>query len=170
MAKNMQWIGLLWVALISMLPFVELRFGIPVGIFSGRVALPFGMEFQGFGLPLIPVFLVAITANIFAGLIVFLLLNKAIHHFTRFKLVKKTYDFLVKRVQRKSKKYVEKFGGLGLALFIAMPLPGTGAWTGALAAFVFGMSFKKFAIANTIGVIIAGIIVSALSSGVFSLI
>jgi uncharacterized membrane protein len=153
-----------------MFPFTELRFGIPLGIFDGKVALPLGLELQGFGLPLLPVFLVAVLANIFAGLLVFFLLDRAVRLFLRFKFVEKIYDFLVLRVQRKSKKYVEMYGGLGLALFIAVPLPGTGAWTGALAAYVFGMDFKKFAAANAIGVTAAGIIVSAAFAGLFSII
>ncbi|MFH1234957.1 MAG: small multi-drug export protein [Candidatus Diapherotrites archaeon] len=162
--------GLFWVALVSMFPFTELRFGIPLGIFDGKVALPFGFELQGFGLPLLPVFLVAVLANIFIGIMVFFLLDKTVHLFLRLKFVEKIYNFFVKRVQRKSKKYVEMYGGLGLALFIAIPLPGTGAWTGALAAYVFGMDFRKFAVANAAGVIISGIIISAAFSGLFSII
>ena len=60
------------------------------------------------------------------------------------------------------KKSVEKYGEWAVALFIAIPLPGSGSYSGAIAAYVIGLSHKKFAIANLIGVIIAGILVTAI--------
>ncbi len=57
-------------------------------------------------------------------------------------------------------KYVDKYGTIGLALFIGVPLPGSGVWTGALAAFLLGFKRKEFSIANIVGVLIAGVIVT----------
>ncbi|KYK26259.1 hypothetical protein AYK26_05625 [Euryarchaeota archaeon SM23-78] len=63
-------------------------------------------------------------------------------------------------MQKKSKKYVEKYGELGLAIFIGIPLPGSGVWSGALAANIFGLKFRKYLVASIIGVLIAGIMVT----------
>ncbi|MEA3499505.1 MAG: small multi-drug export protein, partial [Candidatus Marinimicrobia bacterium] len=62
--------------------------------------------------------------------------------------------------RRKVESKVEKYGEFGLALFIGIPLPGSGVYTGALAAFILGLDFKKFFIATVIGVFIAGILVT----------
>jgi len=70
------------------------------------------------------------------------------------------------------KPYVDKYGEWGIALFIGIPLPGSGSYSGALAAYVLGLSYKKFIIANLLGVLIAGIavlIVSLTGSSLFSI-
>ena len=81
----------------------------------------------------------------------------------KFKWFEKIYKKIITRPQRRIKKYVDKYGELGVGLFIAIPLPGSGVYTGALGAYALGLKFKKFIIADLIGVIIAGIIVTILS-------
>ncbi|GAH86941.1 unnamed protein product, partial [marine sediment metagenome] len=64
---------------------------------------------------------------------------------------------------RKIEPYVRKYGTFGVSLFIGLPLPGSGSYTGALGAYLLGLGYKKFVIANIIGVVIAGIIVTILT-------
>ena len=82
----------------------------------------------------------------------------------------KFFTFLFERTRRKHSKKFEKWGALALITFVAIPLPITGGWSGALAAFVFGIPFKKALPLIFSGVIIAGVIVTGLtglSLGVF---
>lgn len=162
--------NLLLVALLTLIPFLELRLSIPIGIYSKSVDLPFGYSIQGFGLPLFPVFFVALFTNILLGPVIYFLLNKTVNFFLQFDWINRIYAVLVGRVQKKSRRYVERFGEIGLALFIAVPLPGSGTYSGALAAHFFGLNYKKFVIANTIGVTIAALVVSLASIGLFSFI
>ena len=81
---------------------------------------------------------------------------------TRFRPIAKVYDIYVQRTQRSIKGYVERYGELGVAVFIGIPLPGSGVYSGALGAYLIGLKFKKFILASVIGVLIAGIIVTAL--------
>lgn len=155
------------VALISMLPVFELRLGIPLGILREKINLGFGLEWQGLGLPWPIVFATAVIANILAGLIVFAALHKLLGVFLAVGFIKNFYNKIVRSTQKKAKPYVDKYGTIGLALFIAIPLPGTGAWAGALAAFLFGFPARKFFVANALGVFAAGAIVTALTLGVF---
>ena len=74
--------------------------------------------------------------------------------------------FLFKKA-RKHKDSIEKYGYLGLTLFVGVPLPGTGAWTGTLAASILDMDFKRSILAVMLGVILAGIIMGLASAGVF---
>jgi uncharacterized membrane protein len=73
------------------------------------------------------------------------------------------------KIDKKASKYVDKYGLLGLALFVGVPLPGTGAYSGALAAHLLGMEKKKAMIAVAIGITIAGILVSLASLGILNL-
>jgi uncharacterized membrane protein len=67
----------------------------------------------------------------------------------------------VKRAQDKVQKEVAKYGTIGLSVFIGIPLPGTGVYTGAVGAYMLGFGYKRFMIANVLGVLMAGIIVTA---------
>jgi len=162
--------NLLWVAFLTLVPFLELRLSIPIGIYQNTVHLPFGLSIQGFGLPLLPVFAVALVTNILLGPVIYFLLDKCVHFFLRFAWIERIYNALVRRAQRRSKKYVERFGEIGLALFIAVPLPGSGTYSGALVAHFFGLGYRKFVLANAIGVTIAAVVVSLAAVGIFSFI
>ncbi len=137
---------LLVIAVLTLLPFLELRASIPYGILLGY--------------PWWIVFVVCVIFNIILAPLTYFFWNKLIHLVRWIKPIDKLYHKTIERVQKKARKYVEKYGELGLAIFIGIPLPGSGVWSGALAANIFGLRFKKYMVASIIGVIIAGIIVT----------
>ncbi len=147
---------------LTLLPLVELRLSIPVGILIGTMHLPFGISISGMGFNPILVFILVVSINILLG---FLLFNLLII-FDK-KLIKSRFNgkYLkaLDRGQRRIKKYVDKYGTIGLALFIGIPLPGSGVYTGALGGFALGMNKKDFYKATIFGVLIAGIIVTILT-------
>ena len=142
--------NLLTVAALTLLPALELRASIPWGILAA-------------GEPWLMVLIVAVLANIALGPIIYFCLDKFVNIVTKVKFIEDIYRFLVKRTQKRAEQAIEKYGFLGITLFVAVPLPGSGSWTGALAAYLMGLGYKRFVLANTIGVIIAGILVTALT-------
>ena len=132
--------------LVTFIPGLELRASIPYGI-------------TVLGIPWIKVVIITFITNILLGPIVYILLNNFVHIVIKINFFNKIYEKFVIRTQHKIENKVEKYGELGLALFIGVPLPGSGVYTGALAAFILGLNFKKFLIATVIGVFIAGILV-----------
>jgi uncharacterized membrane protein len=151
-----------WLFLLTLLPVFELRLTIPLGILSGSIQLPFLGAITGYGLPVPLVFAVCVIANALVSPIVFLALQHLLRFFLLSRKISSLYGRIVVRAQRKAKPYIEKYGFWGIAVFVGIPLPGTGAWTGTLACFLFGMSFKKTVAANTVGVLIAAVIVTAI--------
>lgn len=163
---------ILLLVLVTLIPGFELRASIPLGLIANGVNLPFGLFSHGFGLSWPLVFAVCVITNILLGIVVFFLLHHVVRFVTRFKSVNRLYQALVLRTQKRTKKYVDRWGLLGIALFISVPLPGSGSYTGALAGYLLGMSYKKFIIANAIGVTIAGILVTLITltgKGLFAL-
>ena len=132
------------------MPFLELRASIPYGILNTD-------------LNWMIVFIICVLANIILAPIVYFFIDKVVHLFFFIKPFHKFYNYYVAKTQKKIHKYVEKYGEIGVALFIAVPLPGSGVYSGALAAYIVGMSYKDFIKAAIIGVLIAGIIVTAIS-------
>ena len=136
---------------ISMVPIIELRGAIPIGVANGlsvRTAL-----------------FAAIIGNLIPVPIIILFVRK-VFAFIRTKSEK--LDHLVCRFEEKAKKQsgmVEKSEWFGLVLLVAIPIPGTGAWTGALVAAMLDMRMKRAFPAIMIGVIIAGIVVSYITYG-----
>ena len=140
-------IEVLQLVFLTLLPGLELRLSIPFGI--GVLQLPWLL-----------VFIVCVLTNIVLGPVIYFLLDKFVHLVLKINFVERIWLKCVLRAQRKGKKYVERFGLIGLALFVAIPLPGSGSYTGALIAYLFGVEYRNFFLANLIGVIIAGIIVT----------
>jgi len=138
------------IALVTLIPTLELRASIPYGIFNTDLHWTV-------------VFLTAVSVNILLGSALYIIIDKTLHFFIRFKVVKTPYDWYHKKVHKKIHNNVEKYGELGLALFIGVPLPGSGSYSGALAAHLLGMDFKKFFLSNLIGVLIAGVAVLLIS-------
>ena len=132
---------------LTFFPFLELRASIPYGILFLKMHW-------------LPVFVIAVIANIILGPVIYFFLDKVIHIFLRIKFIDRIYQKYVERTQKKIHKYVEKYGEAAVAIFIGIPLPGSGSYSGALAAYLIGLGYKKFIIANIIGVLIAGIIVT----------
>jgi uncharacterized membrane protein len=147
---------------ITLIPFFELRASIPLGILSSGVTLA-GVHFQAFNLPWITVFLICVITNIFLGPIIYIFLNKTFHYLEKFTLFRKYYERKVEKVQKKIHRSVKKYGVFGIALFIAVPLPGSGSYSGALISYILGLKYKDFIVANTVGVIIAGAIVTLIT-------
>jgi uncharacterized membrane protein len=139
---------LLMTILFSILPISELRGAIPYAVYNG------------FSIPLAAV--IAIAANVCVPVIAFLFLESLHKLFYKIRPYRDFFDRFVERARRKVHAQVERYGYWGLMLFVAVPLPVTGAWTGTLGAWVLGLSYKKafFAIAG--GVVLAGIIISLL--------
>jgi uncharacterized membrane protein len=147
---------------ITMLPAFELRASIPVGILEGRLDLPFGLAIEGMGLPWPFVFVVCVVSNAVLGIILYPILDRFIHLLERIPLIGRFWEGFVAHAQRRIHPYVERWGAIGVALFVAVPLPGSGSYSGAVGAYVLGMSYRRFILANTLGVIIAGIAVTAI--------
>ncbi|MDD3175709.1 MAG: small multi-drug export protein [Candidatus Nanoarchaeia archaeon] len=156
--------------LLTFIPFLELRFSIPAGILTTTVSLPFNQSISGMGLNPILVIITCIFANIILGIIIYQLIffiKKYLIHFPKINFL---LDKFLNKAHKKVKPFKEKYGILGIALFIAVPLPGSGSYSGALGSYMLGLTKKEFYLANTIGVILAGIIVALITLGIFSFI
>ena len=139
--------------LISALPFIELR-----------GALPLAVSYFHFSWP--KAFVLSVAGNILAVLLVLFLVEK-ISDFLRehSRWWQRFFDWLFQRTRRKAKATIDKYGQWGLYILVAIPLPMTGGWTGALAAFLFGLEKKRAALIISAGIVTAGLIVSLLTLG-----
>ncbi len=136
------------VFLTSMLPIIELRGALPLAINILHI-------------PWQKAFLVAFIGNLIPVPFILLLLGPIVNLLSKIGFMKKFFDWLFARTRRKS-RVVEKYEEIGLLIFVAIPLPATGAWTGALIAYVLGLDFKKSLGFISLGVFIAGVIVTTL--------
>ena len=144
------------VFLIYMVPLIELRGAIPYAV--------------AFGLPLAPSYVIAIIGNMLPVPIIYLFARKVLIWGKDKPYIGKFFTFCLEKGEKGGKKLQAKAGrGLfvALLLFVGIPLPGTGAWTGTLAASLLDMDFKSSIIAVMLGVILAGIIMGAASAGLF---
>ena len=147
---------LIIIILITLIPTIELRGSIPYGILSSGEFCKFGYCIDsGPSLDPLLVFAVAVFANILIIPVVFKFLDWFFHLIEKIKIV----EYYVEKTHKKAHPYVEKYGMPGLALFVAIPLPGTGAYTGALAAHILGMNNKKAMVSVAAGVFCAGVLV-----------
>lgn len=135
---------------LTLLPFLELRASIPYGIL--KTDLHWSV-----------VFLVCVVFNILLAPVIYFLLDKLIHIFLKVEVINKCWRWWTERTEKKIKKYVDKYGEIGVAIFIGIPLPGSGVYSGALGSYLIGLSYKKFIKAAIIGVLIAGVIVLLVS-------
>jgi uncharacterized membrane protein len=143
--------------LIATLPIGELRASIPIALEYYELSVTSAYAWSVIG-NMIP----AVLLIYFIGRISDYLSKKS-------KLFKKFFGWLFKRTQNKFNSRYEKYGMLALTLFVAIPLPITGVWTGSIAAWLFGLPRKKSLAYIFAGVLIAGIVVSLLSLGVFNI-
>lgn len=149
----------LYIAFISMLPLIELRGAIPVS--------------QGLGLPIIPSYIVCIIANMLPVPIIYLFARKVLVWGCDKPVIGGFFTWCLEKGEKGGKKLQEKVGRslfVALLLFVGIPLPGTGAWTGTLAASILDMDFKSTSIAVMLGVVLAGIIMMTVSFLGFSLV
>lgn len=140
---------ILQIILLSMAPIVELRGGIPLAIASGVSPLS--------------AFLICVLANIVIIPIAFLFLNTINLLLLKIPSYNSFFHRTLERSRNKIHKSIEKYGYFGLAIFVAIPLPLTGAYTGVLGAWALGMNKIKAFVSIAIGVIISGIIVTLVS-------
>ncbi len=139
-----------WVVLgIAASPIAELRVAIPLAILK-------------YDFPWYYAFLLAIIGNMLPVPFILLFLDTASRWLSKIAFFKRILNWLFEHT-RKRGKLVERYERIGLALFVAIPLPVTGAWTGSLLAALLGLKFKHAMLSIFIGVLIAGIIVTCLS-------
>jgi uncharacterized membrane protein len=136
---------------VTLIPTLELRASIPWGIFLLADKLTWPV-----------VIVVCIIANIILGWIVFAIMGPVFEMLRRWGWFEKNIWPILEKTQHKIHPYVEKYGELGVAVFIGIPLPMSGVYTGAFGAYLLGVDKKKFAIANVIGVLIAAAVVTTL--------
>ena len=152
-------INLLIVFFVSMVPIIELRGAVPIGV--------------GLGLPEWLTLLVAVIGNMVPVPFIFLFSRKILEWGKGKKLTKKPFTWILKKGDKAGKKLLAKTGSsiyIALLFFVGIPVPGTGAWTGTLAASLLDLDFKKTTYAVLAGVLLAGLIMLAASFGLFKVI
>jgi uncharacterized membrane protein len=148
-----------WIFLISMVPLIELRGAIPVS--------------QGLGLPIVSSYIVCIIGNMLPVPFIYLFARKVLEWGADKPLIGGFFTFCLTKGEHGGEKLRAKAGRglfLALLLFVGIPLPGTGAWTGTLAASILDMDFKSSVLAVMLGVLLAGIIMMIGSIGVLQMI
>jgi len=142
------------VFLIAMSPIFELRGSIPVAL---------GV----YHLPIWSAFLISILGNLVPVFLILLLLESVSDFLSRrSRFFERFFTWLFERTRKKHAQNFERWKTLALVIFVAVPAPFTGAWTGSLCAFVFGIPFKRALPAIAGGVVVAGIIVTLTTLGV----
>ncbi len=131
--------------LVAMLPISELRGAIPLGILK-------------LGLGAGEVYVLSVIGNLIPVIPILLFLKFGSNFLRKYRWGDRFLTWLFARTRRRS-RLVERYESLGLMLFVAIPLPVTGAWTGSVAAFLFGIRLRYAFLAITLGVLLAGIIV-----------
>jgi len=145
--------------LISMVPLIELRGAIPVSQFMG--------------LPIIPSYIVCILGNMVPVPFIYLFARKVLEWGKDKPVIGKFFTFCLEKGEKGGKKLTAKAGRglfIALMLFVGIPLPGTGAWTGTLAASILDMDFKQTVAAVMLGVLLAGVIMMTASALGFALV
>ena len=144
------------VFLISMVPLIELRGAIPYAV--------------GFGLPIAPSILIAVIGNMIPGPFIFLFARRILEWGKDKRYIGPFFNWCLEKGEKGGQKLKDKAGRglyIALLLFVGIPLPGTGAWTGTLAASILDMDFKKSVLFVLLGVLLAGAIMLLASLGVF---
>ncbi len=146
--------------LISMVPLIELRGAIPVAL--------------GMDIPFFEALVLCVIGNMLPVPIIYFFARKVLIWGADKKYIGKFFTFCLEKGNKAGQKLAKTAGRGGLfialMLFVGIPLPGTGAWTGALGASFLNMGFKSTVLSVSLGVIIAGIIMAVASTGVFSIV
>lgn len=145
--------------LVSMVPLIELRGAIPIA--------------QSMGLPIMTSYLVCIVGNMIPVPFIYLFARKVLEWGADKPVIGNFFTFCLEKGRKGGRKLTEKAGRgtfVALLLFVGIPLPGTGAWTGTLAASILDMDFKSTVLAVMLGVLLAGVIMMTASVIGFSLI
>lgn len=146
--------------LVSMIPLIELRGGVPIAV--------------GMGLDYFPALAICVLGNMLPVPFIYFFARKVLLWGCDKKYIGKFFTYCIEKGEKGGRKLEETAGRRGLfialMLFVGIPLPGTGAWTGTLAASFLNMKAKDTIFAVVLGVIIAGLIMGIASTGVFSII
>ena len=155
-----------WIFFISALPVIELRGAIPAAILQGELPRYFASLIPStlieneikwyYALP------VAYAGNLFPVPFILKFLDPVVGFISKVRILDSIVQWVFRRTRRQG-RLVEKYELIGLVLVVAIPLPGTGAWTGAILAFLLGLEFKRAFLSIVLGVFIAGVIVTTLS-------
>ena len=149
----------LTVFFISMVPIVELRGAMPIAM--------------GMDLPFFPALAVCVLGNMLPVPFIYFFARKVLHWGANKKYIGKIFNFFLVKGEHAGQKLVKKTGRGGLfialMLFVGIPIPGTGAWTGTLGASFLDMGFKSTVLSVSLGVVIAGIIMALGTTGVFAI-
>ncbi len=137
---------LLYAAILSILPIAELRGGIPYAV--------------GSGVDIVTAFIVCVAANMLVPAIVYVFLETLHKLLYKITVYQKVFDKFIERTRKKAEKNIGRYGYWGVMLFVAIPLPITGAYNGTLAAWLMRLNKRKSYLYLVLGVVIAGIIVS----------
>jgi len=139
------------VFLISLLPVLELRGAIPFGLAKG--------------LRIEEVFFLSLAGNLLVVLPLLILFKYLLKKLERIKFLGKLIHWWFKKVEKES-KIIQKYGLFGLILFVALPFPGSGAWSGSIAAVLFNFSLKRAFLGIALGVILAAVLVTFVGVGI----
>ena len=153
---------LLYAILLTLMPITELRVGLPL-------AISYALENN---IPVLLIFLLIVLINLLLILFVFFLLDVLNKYLLKLKFYKKLFNGVLKRFRKRVDKFEEKhekMGFLALILFVGIPLPGTGAWSGSLLSWILDLDRRKSIMAISLGVIIAGTIILLGSLGIAKL-
>lgn len=142
---------------VAALPVSELRGAIPVAIAGYEMAWPLA-----YGL--------SVLGNLAPVIALLVLLEPVVNGLSRMAIFKRLFDWLFARTRRRFSSTVERFGAVGLVLVVAVPLPVTGAWTGTLIAFLYGVPVRYAFPLIGLGVLIAGAIVTLSTLGVIEIV
>ena len=144
--------------LVSMVPLIELRGAMPIAM--------------GMDLPFLPALVTCVIGNMLPVPILYFFARKVLEWGAKQKHIGKFCQFFLTKGEHAGQRLVKKAGRgglfLALMLFVGIPLPGTGAWTGALGASFLNMGIKSTALSVSLGVVMAGIIMAVASTGVLS--
>ena len=145
------------VLLFTFLPTLELRASIPYLLLATD-------------LPALPFLIAIVVANILLGFLLYELVDVIISLARRWPWFDRWFSKIVLRAQRRIQRSIDRYGEIGVALFIGIPFPGSGVYTGALGAYLLGVRRRDFYLATVLGVLIAGTLVtliSLLGEGIF---
>ncbi len=143
---------LIWAMLLTIMPITELRVGLPL-------AIVYALDNN---IPVWLIFSLVILLNVLIIFFIFYFLDNLHNLFLKSKIYRKLFEKYMERFQKKVDKFEKKYSVLGflaLVAFVAVPLPGTGAWTGSLLSWAVDLDRKKSILAISVGVLIAGLLI-----------
>lgn len=152
----------IYALILSVLPVSELRGGLPLAILYAK----------DYGIPILFVFSAVVLMNILVVFFIFFFLDNFNHVLLKINLYRKFFERHIEKIQKKVDKFESKYKSAGffaLMTFVAIPIPGTGAWTGVFISWLLDLDRKKSILAISLGVLIAGIIVLLATLGIMKI-